>query len=223
MGQKANPNGLRVGIIRDWDSTWFSVKDYGSLLVEDLEIRKYLRDALKRAGVSKVLIRRKADQVDVDIYAARPGIVIGRGGSDISILREDLGKKLNKRIQLNIIEEKHPELSARLVGENIVAQLEKRIPFRRAMKSSIQRVMKAGASGIKVCCSGRLGGLEIARTERYHEGKVPLHTFRADIDYAFSEALTTYGKIGVKVWIYKGDIVAGKSGQAISSKELAYI
>ncbi len=207
MGQKASPIVLRLGIIRDADSIWFSEKKgYPSFLLEDLEIRKYIKRELKRSMVSSVIVKRKSEVVEVDVYSARPGVIIGKGGSDVSFLRSELVALTGKKIQINIKEEKKPDLSARLLAESVASQLERRIPFRRAMRQIIQRALKVGAQGIKVSCSGRIGGAEIARTEWYREGKVPLHTFRSDIDYAFAEALTTFGKIGVKVWVYKGEI-----------------
>lgn len=210
MGQKANPNGLRLGIIRDWESTWFAEKDYAALVIEDFNLRRFLREELSRAGVSRIQINRKANITEINVTVARPGMVLGKGGAEVTLLQEEIKKRINKAIKVNVIEEKNPDLSSRLVGEWVCAQLEKRIAFRRAMKMAVQRSLKSGAKGIKICCSGRLGGAEIARTEWYREGKVPLHTFRADIDFAFSEALTTFGKIGVKVWIYKGEVLAPK-------------
>jgi len=210
MGQKANPNGLRLGIVRDWESTWFGDRDYGDLVLEDFNLRKVLRQELNRAGVSRIQIKRKANVTEVDVTVARPGMVLGKGGVEVNALQADLTKRFEKAIKVNVIEEKNPDLSSRLLGEWVCSQLEKRIAFRRAMKMAVQRALKSGAKGVKICCAGRLGGAEIARTEWYREGKVPLHTFRADIDYAFSEALTTYGKIGVKVWIYRGEVFTKK-------------
>jgi small subunit ribosomal protein S3 len=206
MGQKANPNGLRIGIIRDWDSTWFAEDAYGTLVLEDFNLRKLIKTELNKAGISKIQIKRKANITDVNIYVARPGVILGKGGLEVGLLQEELNKKFQKSFKLNIIEEKSPDLSSKLVADWVCFQLEKRVAFRRAMKMAVQRSLKSGAKGVKICCSGRLGGAEIARTEWYREGKIPLHTFRADIDYAFSEALTTYGKIGVKVWVYRGDV-----------------
>ncbi len=206
MGQKANPNGLRIGIIRDWDSTWFAEDSYGDLVLEDFNLRKFIKTELGKAGISKVQIKRKANVIDVNVFVARPGMILGKGGLEVNLLQEELNKKFQKPFKLNIIEEKAPDLSSKLVADWVCFQLEKRVAFRRAMKMAVQRSLKSGAKGVKICCSGRLGGAEIARTEWYREGKIPLHTFRADIDYAFSEALTTYGKIGVKVWIYKGEV-----------------
>ncbi len=211
MGQKVSPHGLRVGIIKDWSSTWYANKqDYSKNLVEDHKIREYLKNLLKPAGINKLDISRKGDKIFVDIYAAKPGMIIGKGGAAIEELKQKLNKLVKKEISLNIVEVKDVDLAAQLVAENIATQLEKRISFRKAMKSSIQRTMKAGALGIKTAVSGRLGGAEIARTEQYSEGTIPLQTLRADIDYGFAEALTTYGIIGVKVWIYKGEVLPAK-------------
>lgn len=208
MGQKVNPHGLRVGIIKDWSSKWYSGKrDFSSLLIEDKKIRKYVKDKFYTSGVSKVEIERAANRVKVTIYTAKPGMVIGKGGAGVDDLKKELEVMTGKNVFINIIEIKVPELDAQLVAENIASQLEKRVSFRRAMKQSIQRTMRAGAKGIKTMVSGRLGGAEIARSERYSEGTIPLQTLRADIEYGFAEADTTYGKIGVKVWIYKGEIL----------------
>ena len=208
MGQKVNPHGLRVGIIKDWDSRWFAQdSQFGDLLVEDYNIRKVLKKKLFAAGISKIEIERTAKRIKINIFAAKPGIIIGRGGSEIDKVKKDMEALTGKNIALNIEEVKHPDVDAQLVAENIAAQLEKRISFRKAMKSVMGRDMKLGAKGIKTSCAGRLGGAEIARTEHYHEGTIPLQTLRADIDYGFWEANTTYGKIGVKVWIYKGEIL----------------
>ncbi len=208
MGQKVNPHGLRVGIIKDWDSRWFAQdSQFGDLLVEDYNIRKFLKNKLFAAGVSKIEIERTAKRLKVSIFAAKPGIIIGRGGTEIEKIKKELETMTGKNVALNIEEVKHPDVDAQLVAENIAAQLEKRISFRKAMKSTMGRAMKMGAKGIKTSCAGRLGGAEIARTEHYHEGTIPLQTLRADIDYGFWEANTTYGKIGVKVWIYKGEIL----------------
>lgn len=208
MGQKVNPHGLRVGIIKDWDSKWYASKnDFGDILVEDYKLREYIKNRLFIAGVSKIEIERAANRIKINIHAAKPGIIIGRGGSEIDKLKADLEKLTNKKVAINIIEVKLPEIDAQLVAENIAAQLERRISFRRAMKQSMARAMKLGAKGIKTSVSGRLGGAEIARTEHYHEGTIPLQTLRADIDYGFWEANTTYGKLGVKVWIYKGEVL----------------
>ena len=208
MGQKVKPHGLRVGIIKDWDSRWFAQdSQFGDLLVEDYNIRKFLKNKLFAAGVSKIEIERTAKRLKVSIFAAKPGIIIGRGGTEIEKIKKELETMTGKAVALNIEEVKHPDVDAQLVAENIAAQLEKRISFRKAMKSTMGRAMKMGAKGIKTSCAGRLGGAEIARTEHYHEGTIPLQTLRADIDYGFWEANTTYGKIGVKVWIYKGEIL----------------
>jgi len=210
VGQKVNPKGFRVGIIRDWEGRWYADRNYGELLHEDLKIRKYVKQKLKMAGVPKVEIERAANRVKVSVHAAKPGIVIGRGGTEVENLRKAIELMTGKQIAVNIVEIKKPELDATLVAENVAAQLEKRTSFRRAMKQTVQRSMRQGAQGIKIQCGGRLGGAEIARSEWYHEGKVPLHTLRADIDYGFAEANTTYGKIGVKVWIYKGEVLPVK-------------
>ena len=210
MGQKVNPHGLRVGIIKNWDSRWFVAdKDFGDTLVSDHNLRKYLKKTLYAAGVSKIEIERDASRVKVNIHCAKPGIVIGKGGTEIDKLRLTCEKMLEKPTSLNIVEVKNPDADAQLVAENIAQQLEKRIAFRRAMKQAIGRAMRLGAKGIKTQVSGRLGGAEIARTEQYHEGTIPLQTLRADIDYGFAEANTTYGRIGVKVWIYRGEVLAG--------------
>ncbi len=210
MGQKVNPHGLRVGIIKNWDSRWFvKDKDFGDTLVSDYNLRKYLKKTLFAAGVSKIEIERDAARVRVNIHCAKPGIVIGKGGAEIEKLRLTCEKMLGKTTLLNIVEVRNPDVDAQLVAENIAQQLEKRISFRRAMKQAIGRAMKIGAKGVKTQVSGRLGGAEIARTEQYHEGTIPLQTLRADIDYGFAEANTTYGRIGVKVWIYRGEVLAG--------------
>jgi len=211
MGQKVNPIGLRVGVIKDWDSRWFAgKKDYSSLVLEDIKIRKFIKKKLYSSGIAKVEIERATNRLKVTIHTARPGMVIGRQGNEVENIRKELEKLSGKQVQLNIAEVKAPELNAQLVAENIAFQLERRTSFRRAMKQSIGRTMRFGAQGVKVSCSGRLMGAEIARTEGYSEGKVPLHTLRADIDYGFAEANTTYGKIGVKVWIYKGEILQAR-------------
>lgn len=216
MGQKVNPNGLRVGVIRDWNSRWFvDKKDFGDTLVEDYAIRKYLKKRLYGAGVPKIEIERTIDaatsapKVKINIFCAKPGMVIGRGGSEIDKLRMDVEKLIGKSVNLNIVEIRNADTNAQLVAESIAQQLERRIAFRRAMKQSISRAMRFGAKGIKVQCGGRLNGADIARSEHYHEGTIPLQTLRADIDYGFAEANTTYGKIGVKVWIYKGEVLKG--------------
>ena len=210
MGQKINPTGLRIGVIKDWESRWSADKSsFGETLVEDYNLREYLLKTLAPAGVPKVEIERDAKRVRINIHCAKPGMVIGRGGSEIEKLKKICEKKLSgdKEVFINIVEIKQPDLNAQLVAENIAAQLEKRVSFRRALKQSISRTMKLGAKGIKTQVSGRIGGAEIARTERYHEGTIPLQTIRADIDYGFAEAHTTYGIIGVKVWLYKGEVL----------------
>ncbi|MBR6514465.1 MAG: 30S ribosomal protein S3 [Clostridia bacterium] len=209
MGQKVNPHGLRVGVIKDWDSRWFAKDEvFGDTLVSDYNLRKYLKDSLKEAGVPKVEIERDNERVRVFIHCAKPGMIIGRGGSEITKLKETLEAKVGKPVVVNVVEVKTPDLNAQLVAENIAGQLERRVAFRRAMKQSIGRTMRLGAKGIKISLSGRLAGAEIARCEHYHEGTIPLQTIRADIDYGFYEANTTYGKIGIKVWIYKGEVLA---------------
>lgn len=215
MGQKVHPEGLRLGIIRDWDGKWYANKKvFASILHEDVKIRKFIKEKLYAAGVSRVQIERAANRVRISIYASRPGIVIGRGGAEVEVLRKELETKTGKQVHVNIVEIKVPETDAQLVAENVAAQIEKRAAFRRAMKQVVLRAMKQGAKGIKVACSGRLAGAEIARTEWYSEGKVPLHTLRADIDYGFCEAKTTYGRIGIKVWIYKGEVMPQKNKAA---------
>ena len=208
MGQKVNPIGLRVGINRTWDSRWFSARHYAERLVEDLRLREYVRDRLKPAGISKVIIERAAKNTRVTVHAARPGVIIGKKGADIEKLRKDLSGSAGGEVSLNIVEIRKPEIDAQLVAEGIAQQLERRVSFRRAMKRGVQSAMRLGAKGIRVNVSGRLGGADIARMEWYREGRVPLHTLRADLDYGFSVALTTFGIIGIKVWIYKGDIMA---------------
>lgn len=208
MGQKVNPVGFRVGVIRDWESRWYAKdKEFAANLLEDYKVRKFLKEKLYNAGISKMEIERFANRVRISIHTAKPGIVIGRGGAGIELLRKDLEKLTKKQTQVNIVEVKSPDKDAQLVAENIAQQLEKRIAFRRAMKQAVSRSMKTGAQGVRIACSGRLAGAEIARTEWYLEGKVPLHTLRADIDYGFAEANTTYGKIGVKVWVCKGEVL----------------
>lgn len=209
MGQKVNPHGLRVGVIKDWDSRWYARNEkVGDLIVEDHNIRKYLKKTLYSAGVPKIEIERDNAKVKIYIHCSRPGIVIGKGGAEIEKLRLDVEKKIGKPVALSIVEVKTPDTNAQLVAENIAAQLEKRIGFRRAMKNAMSRAMRMGVRGIKIMVSGRLGGAEIARSESYHEGTIPLQTLRADIEYGFAEADTTYGKIGVKVWIYKGEVLS---------------
>ena len=219
MEQKVNPHGFRVGVIKDWDSRWF-VNDaaFGDTLVEDYKVRKYLKKKLYAAGVPRIEIERDALRIRIHIHCAKPGLVIGRGGAEIEKLRAELQKMLGKTVLINIVEVKQPDLNAQLVAENIASQLERRISFRRAMKQCIGRTMKLGAKGIKTTVSGRLGGAEIARSESYHEGTIPLQTLRADIDYGFAEANTTYGKIGVKTWIYKGEVLKGDLAASASRR-----
>lgn len=208
MGQKVNPHGLRIGIIKDWDTKWYANdKNFSSYLVEDVKIRKFIKKKLYISGISRIEIDRAANKVKINVNTAKPGLVIGKGGQGIEELRKEIEKMTGKSVLINISEIKSPEMDAQLVAENIASQLEKRISFRRAMKQAMSRTMKLGAKGIKTACAGRLGGAEIARTEHYHEGTIPLQTLRADIDYGFAEADTTYGKIGVKVWIYKGEVL----------------
>jgi small subunit ribosomal protein S3 len=215
VGQKVNPVGLRIGIIRDWESKWFAGKDFGALLIEDVKIREFLKNKLKDAAVSRIEIERAANRVNVTINTAKPGMVIGKGGSEVENLRNQLAKITNgKKVHINITEIKQADLDAILVAESIAQQLERRTSFRRALKQAIQRTMRAGAKGIKTSVSGRLGGAEIARTEGYSEGTVPLHTLRADIDYGTAEAHTTYGRIGVKVWIYRGEVLPAAKKKA---------
>lgn len=213
MGQKVNPHGLRVGVIKDWDSKWYADGEFAEYLIEDFNIRKYLKKKLYSAGVAKIEIERASDRVKVIIYTAKPGVVIGKGGAEIEVTKKELSRLTDKKILVDIKEIKKPDKDAQLVAENIALQLENRVSFRRAMKSCMGRTMKAGALGIKAACSGRLGGADMARTEFYSEGTIPLQTLRADIDYGFAEANTTYGKVGVKVWIYKGEILPTKGDQ----------
>jgi small subunit ribosomal protein S3 len=210
VGQKVHPVGLRIGVIRDWESRWYAGKDYADLLHEDLRVREYIAKRLKDSSVSKVEIERAANRLNVTIHTAKPGMVIGKGGTEVEALRKALNSLTGKRVHINILEIKRADLDAKLVAENIARQLENRVSFRRAQKQVIQRAMRAGAKGIKTMVSGRLGGADIARSESYSEGTVPLHTLRADIDYAAAEADTTYGKLGVKVWIYKGEVLPTK-------------
>ncbi|AEY64723.1 MULTISPECIES: 30S ribosomal protein S3 [Eubacteriales] len=208
MGQKVNPHGLRIGIIKDWDTKWYANdKSFSSYLVEDVKIRNFIKKKLYISGISRIEIDRAANKVKINVNTAKPGLVIGKGGQGIEELRKEIEKMTGKSVLINITEIKVPEMDAQLVAENIASQLEKRISFRRAMKQAMSRTMKLGAKGIKTACAGRLGGAEIARTEHYHDGTIPLQTLRADIDYGFAEANTTYGKIGVKVWIYKGEVL----------------
>ena len=218
MGQKVNPHGLRVGIIKDWDSRWYAEADFADNLVEDYEIRKYLKKRLYNSGVAKIEIERASDRLKVIIYTAKPGVVIGKGGSEIEKVKKELQKFTDKKLLIDIKEVKRPEKEAQLVAEQIAAQLENRVAFRRAMKSSMQRSMRAGVQGIKTSVSGRLGGADMARTEFYSEGTIPLQTLRANIDYGFAEADTTYGKVGVKTWIYHGEVLPVKNTKEGSDK-----
>ena len=218
MGQKVNPHGLRGGVIKDWDSKWYAEADFADCLVEDYQIRKFLKKKLYNAGVSKIEIERTSDRVKIIISTAKPGMIIGKGGSEIEKVRAELQKMTTKKVVVDIKEVKRPDREAQLVAENIAQQLENRISFRRAMKSCMGRAMKSGAKGIKASCAGRLGGADMARTETYSEGTIPLHTLRADIDYGFAEADTTYGKIGVKVWVYKGEVLPTKAAKEGSDK-----
>ena len=222
MGQKVNPHGFRVGVIKDWDSRWYANKaDFGDTLVEDYNVRNFIKKSLYAAGVPRIEIERFADKVRIHIHCAKPGIVIGRQGAEIEKLRVQLEKMMNKQVYVNIIEVKQPDMDSQLVAEKIALDLENRVSFRRAMKQSIGRTMRLGAKGIKVKVSGRLAGAEIARSESYHEGTIPLQTIRADIDYGFAEANTTYGKLGVKVWIYKGEVLKGDAAKAAAQREKA--
>ncbi len=210
MGQKINPTGFRLGVIKTWDSKWFSKADYAKLLHEDIKLRDFLKKRLYHSGVSKIEIERAANKAKINIYTARPGLIIGKKGSEVETLKKDLAKLTDKEVYLNIQEVRKPELDAQLVAENVALQLERRVAFRRAMKKSVTTALKFGAKGIRITCSGRLGGAEMSRTEWYREGRVPLHTLRADIDYGFSEAKTTYGIIGIKVLIFKGEVLPEK-------------
>ena len=222
MGQKVNPHGLRVGVIKDWDSRWYANKaDFGDTLVEDYNVRNFIKKSLYAAGVPRIEIERFADKVRIHIHCAKPGIVIGRGGAEIEKLRTKLEAMMKKQVFINILEVKQPDMDSQLVAEKIALDLENRVSFRRAMKQSIGRTMRLGAKGIKVKVSGRLAGAEIARSESYHEGTIPLQTIRADIDYGFAEADTTYGKLGVKVWIYKGEVLKGDAAKAAAQREKA--
>ena len=223
MGQKVNPVGYRLGVNKDWESRWYAKKDYADNLNKDIKIREYILTSLKDASISSVIIERKKNRVEITIRTAKPGVIIGRGGEDIDALRKKVAKLVNEEVYINIVEEKNPNLSAKLVADNIAMQIENRAPFRAAQKRAIRDTMKAGAKGIKTLVSGRLNGVEMARSEGYTEGTVPLHTIRADIDYAQSEANTTYGKIGVKVWIYKDEILPskGKDSRRVNNKKEA--
>lgn len=218
MGQKVNPHGLRVGVIKDWDSKWYAEKDFADNLVEDYNIRKFLKKRLYTSGVSDIEIERASDRVKITIFTSKPGVVIGKGGAEIEKVKKELKKYTDKRLIVDIKEVKRPDRDAQLVAENIALQLENRVSFRRAMKSAMQRTMRAGAKGIKACVSGRLGGADIARSEFYSDGTIPLQTLRADIEYGFAEADTTYGKTGVKVWIYKGEVLPVKGKKEGSDK-----
>ena len=218
MGQKVNPHGLRVGVIKDWDSRWYAESNFSDNLVEDYNIRKYLKKKLYGAGISKIEIERASDRVKVIIFTAKPGLIIGKGGQEIEVTKNAITKMTGKKVLVDIKEIKRPDKDAQLVAENIAQQLENRVSFRRAMKSCMSRTMKAGALGIKTTASGRLGGADMARTETYNEGTIPLQTLRADIDYGFAEADTTYGKVGVKVWIYKGEVLPTKGDREGSDK-----
>lgn len=218
MGQKVHPKGLRLGIIEDWESFWYADdQNFARMLAEDIELRKYLKNSLYKAGISKIRITRRANQIEIDLYTAKPGLIIGKGGKEVSAIREELVKKAGKQVQLNVYEEPQPDSCAVLLAENIALQIERRVAFRRVMKQAVARALRAGAKGIKVMCAGRLGGAEIARCEWYRVGRVPLHTLRAKIDYGFAEAMTLYGKIGVKVWVYKGDVLP--EARTAASKE----
>ncbi len=218
MGQKVNPHGLRVGVIKGWDSRWYADADFADNLVEDYKIRKFLKKRLFNSGISKIEIERASDRVKVTVYTAKPGVVIGKGGAEIEKLKAEVQKLTDKKLFVDIKEIKRPERDAQLVAESIAQQLENRVSFRRAMKSTMGRSMKAGVKGIKTACAGRLGGADMARTEFYSEGTIPLQTLRADIDYGFAEADTTYGKVGVKVWIYKGEVLPAKGNKEGSDK-----
>ncbi len=218
MGQKVNPHGLRVGVIKEWDSKWYAEKDFADCLVEDYKIRNFLKKRLYSAGVSRIEVERASEKVKVILYTAKPGVVIGKGGAEIEKVKNELAKLISKKVFIDIKEVKRPDRDAQLVAENIALQLENRISFRRAMKSTMQRTMRAGAKGIKTSVSGRLGGADMARTEFYSEGRIPLQTLRADIDYGFAEADTTYGKVGVKAWVYNGEILPTKGAKEGSDK-----
>ena len=220
MGQKIHPKGLRVGVFEGWDSFWYADdKNYGNFLAEDLRLRRYLKNNLYKAGISRILIGRKANQIEINLFTSRPGLIIGKGGKEVAAIREALIKKSGKQIQLNIHEAPNPEACAVLVAENIAFQLVRRIAYRRAMKQAVSKVLRSGGKGVKIMCGGRLGGSEIARKEKYRAGRVPLQTLRAKIDYGFAEAMTVYGKIGVKVWIYHGDVLKEKTRVVETTKE----
>ena len=219
MGQKVNPIGYRLDVNKDWQSKWYADKDYSDKLIKDVKIREYLEKNLKDAAIASIIIERKGKRLEVSIYTAKPGVIIGRGGEDIEKLRKQIAKLIGEEVYINIVEEKNPDLNAMLVAKNIASQIEARAPFRQAQKRAIRNTMKAGAKGCKTAVSGRLGGAEMARTEGYTEGTVPLHTIRADVDYAIAEANTTYGKIGVKVWIYKNEILPSKNKKLVKGAE----
>ncbi len=221
MGQKTNPVGLRLGIIKTWDSRWFAERQYADLIEEDLTIKKYIRGRLPNSGISRIIIQRSSNRVDVTIHTSKPGMVIGKGGKEVNQLRDELQKLTGKEVFLDIKSIDNPDLDARLVAENIARQLEMRVSFRRAMKKAISSAMRSGAKGIKIRCSGRLGGAEMARSEEYHEGRVPLHTLRADIDYATATAFTTYGTVGTKVWIFHGEVLGDETEAAPSGRGFA--
>ena len=218
MGQKVNPHGLRVGVIKDWGSRWYADKEFADYLIEDQEIRKFLKKKLYAAGIANIDIERASDRVKVIVYTAKPGVVIGKGGAEIEKIKSEVQKLTDKKLVIDIKEVKRPDDDAQLVAENIAQQLENRVSFRRAMKSTMSRTLKSGALGIKTACAGRLGGADMARRESYSEGTIPLQTLRADIDYGFAEADTTYGKVGVKVWIYKGEVLPTKAAKEGSDK-----
>lgn len=219
MGQKIHPKGFRIGVIEEWDSFWFaSDAEYGKYLAEDVKLRKFLKEHLYKAGISRIFIGRKANQIEITIHTARPGLIIGKGGKEVSAIREKLMRMTGKQVQLNVKEESVPEACAVLVAEYIASQLERRISYRRAMKQAVSKVLRAGGQGVKIMCGGRLGGSEIARQEKYRVGKVPLQTLRAKIDYGFAEAMTLYGKIGVKVWIYKGEVLRARAREKTEAK-----
>lgn len=221
MGQKVHPKGLRLGIIEDWESFWYAGKqDFKKFLAEDVMVRRYLKNNLYKAGISQIRISRKANQIEIDLFTAKPGLIIGKGGKEVAAIRDDLVKRFGKQVQLNIHEERNPETCAVLLAENVASQLERRISFRRAMKQTVSRALRAGAKGVKVMVGGRLDGAEIARSEWYRMGRVPLHTLRAKIDYGFAEAMTLYGKIGVKCWVYKGDILPAVKDKAAAKENV---
>jgi len=220
MGQKVHPKGLRLGIVENWDSFWYANDaDYSAYLAEDVELRRFLKKHLYKAGVSRIFIGRKANQIEIDLHTAKPGLIIGKGGKEVAAIREELMKKSGKQIQLNVHEEPKPESNPVLVAENVAFSLERRVTHRRAMKQAISKAMRSGAKGIKIMVAGRLGGSEIARTEWYRVGRVPLQTLRAKVEYGFAEAMTIYGKIGVKVWVYKGDVLKARAAQPAQNKE----